>query len=147
MGIATGATFLVDGNGTTVDFGSNPNLWLHEVTLQPPGTSGGGKINTTGMRNTAVRTARPKKLADVTPSKGTGKYNPKFLEDYYAMRRTNQQITITHPDGSKTIGWGWLEEVIPSENSDGEQPMVDFVIEWSNENSSGVETRPYVSGV
>jgi hypothetical protein len=134
--------FLKDGVGTTVSFAAAVNIRLSEVTFQPPGMTGDGPINTTGLRNTAVRTQAPKVLSTISQSRGTAKYDPELLEDAYALRGVNNLITVTHPGGKTTTAWGWLEEITPQENSEGEQPMVDFVIEWSNENASGVETKP-----
>jgi hypothetical protein len=133
---------LVDGLGTTIDFAEAASVKFSEVTLQPPGLTGGGAINTTGLRNVRVRTQQPKKLVSVSSSKGTVKYDPLALEDAYALQGVNQEITVTHPDGSTTVAWGWLEDFVPSENEEGNEPTADIVIEWSNENASGVETKP-----
>jgi hypothetical protein len=135
-------TMLIDGAGTTIDFAASATVKMSELSLQPPGLTGGGAINTTGLRNVRVRTQQPKKLVSVSSSKGTAKYDPLFLEDIYALQGVNNEITITHADGATTVGWGWLEDATPNENSEGEEPILDFLIEWSNENASGVETRP-----
>lgn len=140
MGVT--GTMLIDGLGTTIHFAAAASVKFSEVTLQPPGLTGGGAINTTGLRNVRVRTQQPKKLVSVSSSKGTAKYDPLALEDAYALQGVNNLITITHPDGTTTVGWGWLEDITPGENEEGSEPMIDFLIEWSNENASGVETKP-----
>lgn len=141
MSTPTG-TFLKDGHSTVVSFTTPANVKFSELTVQPPGYTLGGGIPTTGMRNTRVRTQAPKKLVSVGASKITAKYNPVALEDCYALLGVNQLITITHPDNSTTAAWGWLEEFVPGENEEGNLPIADLLIEWSNENASGVETKP-----
>lgn len=140
--MAVTGTMLIDGAGTKVDFDASANVKFSELSLQPPGFTGGGAINTTGLRNVRVRTQQPKKLVSVSSSKGTVKYDPLFLEDAYALQGVNGEITITHADGATTVGWGWLEDFTPNENEEGNEPIADILIEWSNENASGVETKP-----
>lgn len=140
--MAVTGTMLKDGVGTIVSFAASANVKFSELSLQPPGFVGGGPINNTGLRNVRVRTQNPKKLVSVSASKGTAKYDPLALEDIYALQGVNNAITITHPDGATTVAWGWLEEFVPGENAEGELPVADLLIEWSNENDSGVETKP-----
>src|SRR6187399_1130391 len=99
-------TMLVDGLGTIVEFAASPTVKFSELTLQPPGYTGTGAINTTGLRNLRVRTGAPKKLVSVSSSKGTAKYDPLLLEDIYALQGVNNLITFTHPDGAQTKAWG-----------------------------------------
>lgn len=140
--MAVTGTMLIDGLGTTITFAASATVKFSELTLQPPGFTGTGPINNTGLRNTRVRTQRAKKLVSVSSSKGTAKYDPLVLEDIYALQGVNNAITIKHPDNSTTVAWGWLEEFTPGENQEGELPTADILIEWSNENASGVETKP-----
>ncbi len=136
--------FLKDGTGTTISFSVSQIgvVRFSELALQPPGFQAGGGINTTGTRNVRVRTQQSKKLLTVASSKGTVKYSPLALTDAYTLIGKNGLITVTHPDGATTAAWGWLDEFVPNENSDGELPVADIVIEWSNENDTGVETPP-----
>lgn len=130
---------LTDGFPTTIAFTSSElssglvmSTVMEEQDLTPPGVSGGGPNDTTSMRNTAWRTRHPKKLKTLTASSITVKYDPAFYDDVIAMINDNQQITVTFPDDSTIVFWGWVDSFTPNACVEGEQPTATMVIEPSN---------------
>lgn len=133
---------LDDGHSTTIAFSadSSVNFWEKEVT--PPGWSGGGANDTTTMRNSTLRTMSPKQLKTLSEASFTAAYDPVVYDEIKAMINVNQQITITFPDSSTLLFWGWIDEFTPNANVEGEQPTAEITIIPSNQNASGAETAP-----
>lgn len=137
-------TRLDDGHSTTILFAAGPSggveFWEKEVA--PPGMDGGGPNDTTTMLNTLYRTQSPKKLITMTDATLTVAYDPLVLDDIKSIINENTLITITFPDGSTWVFWGWLNSFIPDALVEGEQPTASVVIHPSNQNASLVETAP-----
>jgi hypothetical protein len=131
-----------DGHSTTVTFASQDTVLLWEKEVTPPGIEGGGANDTTTMLNTAWRTKAPKKLVSLTDAAMTVAYDPAFLDDVLDMINENQTITITFPDGSTWVFWGWLDTFVPNACVEGEQPTAQCTIIPSNQSSSGSEIAP-----
>lgn len=135
---------LTDGFSTifTLQQPASNAIKLVERTVKPVGMTGGGPINRTGMRNTAVRTKSPKTLYEVPDITTTCEYDPAVIDQLQDVLQVNQKITITYPDGSTVEFWGWLESFDPSEHQEGTQPTATVTFIVSNLNASGVETPP-----
>lgn len=135
-------TRIDDGHSTKISLVDGTTLWEKEVT--PPGLTGAGAINTTTMRNAVFRTKAPKKLKELTDSAVTVAYDASAYSSILTNMLTNQEITITFPDGGTYVFWGWIESFEPDQLQEGEQPTASMVIIASNEDDSTppVETAP-----
>ena len=135
---------LDDGFSTIITLGTTGAVKLYEKTVTPPGIDGGGPNDTTTMRNTALRTKKPKKLKTMTTMSFTAAYDPAVYSEIFDEINVNQLITITFPDGSTLAVWGWLNAFTPNEITEGEQPTAEASFELSNENSADppVEVAP-----
>lgn len=131
-----------DGFSTTISFSQDTNVLFYEKEVTPPGFEGGGAIATTNMRNTAWRTKAPKSLKDLTDISLTVQYEAGAYDEILAMLLVNQAITITFPDGSTVLFYGWIDTFVPSPMVEGEEPTAEVTIIPSNRNTSGVETGP-----
>lgn len=133
---------LDDGFATLITFANAPSIRVYEKEVTPPGASGGGENDTTTMRNTAWRTRAPKKLKTLTPMSLSVAYDPQVYEDIENQVNVNQAITISFPDGSSLVIWGWIDEFTPGAIVEGEQPTADMTIIPSNQDASGDEIAP-----
>lgn len=131
-----------DGFKTLISFALSSSVKFWEKSITPPGMSGGGPNDTTTMRNTLYRTKAPKKLITLDPATVVVAYDPAVYPQIVSMLNQNQAITITFPDDSTLVFWGWIDSFAPSEASEGEQPTATVTIQPSNQNASGVETAP-----
>jgi len=131
-----------DGFATLITFSEDSDVSFWEKEVTPPGMSGGGENDTTTMRNTLWRTRAPKSLITLTESTLVAAYDPAVYDSILSMINVNQQITITFPDDSTLVFWGWLDEFTPGNVVEGEQPTATVKIIPSNQNGSGVETAP-----
>jgi len=138
---------LDDGFKTTITFssvgsGSGAVLELYEKEVTPPGVSGGGPIDTTTMHNTTWRSNMPKQLKTLSAGSFVAAYDPAVYNDIVAMVNVNQEITVTFPDASTLVFWGWLDNFTPSALVEGEQPTADVTIQPSNIDGNGNEIAP-----
>lgn len=128
-----------DGMATLITLANAPDIEIWEKSVTPPGLSGGGAIDTTTMRNTSLRTNAPKKLKTVTPLSLSAAYDPAVYTTLKAQINVNQAITVTFPDGSTVVFWGWVDDAQPGANEEGTQPTIDITIQPSNMDASGAE--------
>jgi len=131
-----------DGFSTQISFasaGSGAMLLMHETEVTPPGVSGGGAIDITTMDNTTWRTFSPKSLKTLSPASFVARYDPAVYDDIVAMINVNQQITVTFPDDSTLVFYGWLDEFTPQGLTEGEMGLADCTIQPSMLNGSGDE--------
>jgi hypothetical protein len=131
-----------DGFSTIYSFSLDSSVLFEEKEVTPPGVSGGGENDVSTMRNITWRTKAPKGLISLSESSTTVVYDPAVLDEIVAMENVNQEITITFPDSSTWVFWGWIDEFTPGANVEGEQPTADITIIPSNMNDSDVETAP-----
>ncbi len=131
-----------DGFGTSIEFSAEDSAGLKvwEKEVQPPGVSGGGANDTTTLRNTAWRTMAPKNLKTLTDASITVAYDPACYDQIVLMVNVNQQITITFPDSSTLVFWGFIDTFTPNRIIEGEQPTAECVIIPTNQNAAGTET-------
>jgi hypothetical protein len=135
-------SYLQDGFSTTISFSDNPTILLDEVEITPPGIEGGGEISQTSMNNTAWRTSAPKSLKTLANSEISAGYGADTYGEIVAMLQTNQLITVTFPDGSTIVFWGWLDTFVPDALVEGERPTASLTIIPSNLDASNAETAP-----
>ncbi len=140
-------TIMTDGYKTTIAFGTTGALTtMDEREVTPPAIAGGGAIDTTSMANTAWRTRFPKQLKTLTEASVTIVYDPAVYTSFTGAINVNQEITITFPDTSTLVFWGWIDEFSPGANAEGEQPTADLTIICSNMNGSNAEIAPAYTG-
>lgn len=131
-----------DGFATTISFPSHASIKFYEKTVTPPGVSGEGAIDTTTMLNTTYRTRKPKSLKTLTDSSVTVAYDPAVYPEILAIINDNQLITITYPDTSTLVFYGWVDSFVPGAQTEGEQPTAEVSIISSNQTDGGVEYAP-----
>jgi hypothetical protein len=136
---------LDDGFSTLISFSGAPSIKLYEKEVTPPGVQGGGATETTTMRNETWRTQAPKKLKTLSEGGASCAYDPAVYTDIVAQINVNQEITITFPDGSTLVFWGWLDGFVPAALKEGEQPTADVTIIPSNQDDTGDEVEPLLS--
>ncbi len=136
-----------DGYQTTIGFSALAsgvifNTVAKEKGVTPPAIEGGGKIDLTTMRNSAVRTFYPKQLYTLGDATVTVAWDPTLYEEMASVIGVNQTITITFPDATTLSYWGTLDGFAPNEQEEGVQPTAVLTILASNLNDSDVETEP-----
>lgn len=134
--------YLKDGHPTTIGFADYPSVLFKEKTVTPFGVDGGEKNDNTTMRNSVWQTFYPQKLKTGTDITATVNYDPAVLDDIVDMVNINQEVTVTHEDGSTWTVWAYLQKFMPGENKKGEQPMATITLVLTNLNDSDVETGP-----
>ena len=137
-------SFLDDGFPTSVTFSASTSaaLYFAEVSVTPPGISAGGENDTTTMKNTAWRTKAPKQLKTLTAMTDECKWDPAVYDEILSMIGVNQQITVTFPDDSTYVFWGWVDTFAPQAITEGTMGKATVTIIPSNQNGSQVETAP-----
>ena len=136
-----------DGFSTTFKLGASDSstvTHLYEKEVTPPGYDGGGMIDITTMHNTKYRTRSPKSLLTVTEITVTAAYSATSYTALLSDLLVNQQITVTFPDASTVVFYGWLDSFKPGANKEGEMPTAEVTIIPSNQNA-GVETAPAIT--
>lgn len=137
-------TRLRDGFPTTIDLtGAGTTFW--EKTVQPPGLEGGEPIDTTTMRNTAVRTKWHRSLYDITPMEMSVAYDPTVYDTIKSAINNNREIVTTLPDGCTITWWGYLKTFTPEALEEGKEPMARITLVPTNVNDSNEETVPVVA--
>lgn len=133
---------LYDGFSTTVVIGGV--TLIEEMSVTPPGYSGGGPVSTTTQNNNAVwRTAKPKALLSFKELVLTVQYDPALYIEVGLMMNINQAIQVNFPDGSYLVFYGWIDDFSPNELVEGELPTANLAIIASNLNGT-VEQGPVI---
>lgn len=131
-----------DGHPTLITFALDADVQLWEKEVTPPSMDGGGANDTTTMHNTTYRTMAPKSLITLGESSFVAAYDPACYDEIIAMMNENQAITITFPDGSTLVFYGWIDGFAPNRMVEGEQPSAEVRIICSNQDSNGDEIAP-----
>lgn len=135
-----------DGHATLITLENDPIIKLFEKEVTPPSLQAGGPIDTTTMRNIAMRTQSPKKLKTLGQVTATCAYASITMEAIYVQLGVNQRMTITYPDGARYRFWGWLDSFTPGAHTEGEQPTAEVVFQPSNHNNNDEEAAPEYHG-
>ncbi len=133
---------LDDGFATLITFSNLPSVKLYEKEVTPPGMTAGGVIDTTTMRNTVWRTMAPRNLRSLTPVTATVAYATEAIPLVMGQVGINQAITITFPDASSIVFWGWIESFTPGQMTEGTQPTAAINIQPGNIDDTGAEVAP-----
>jgi hypothetical protein len=134
---------LDDGFSTIITLANIPTVKLFEKGVTPPGITAGGPIDTTTMRNITWRTMSPKVLKSLTPVSATVAFATNAIPVVQGQIGHNQLITITFPDLSTLVFWGWLEEFSIGALSEGEQPTATIKIQPGNIDNDKNEVAPH----
>ena len=144
-----------DGYQTTISFSSaqigsgvTMSNILKERELTPPGISGGGGKEVTTMRNTTWRTFQSKSLKTLMPFTILITYDTELYDQMMNMINDNQELTITFPDSSELVFWGFVDEFVPSGQIEGGQPTATVTIIPTNldADDSDAECGPNYTG-
>ena len=133
---------LDDGFSTIITLANIPNVKLYEKEVTPPGITAGGPIDTTTMRNITWRTMAPRALKSLTPVSATVAFATEAIPQVQAQIGINQLITVTFPDQSTLVFWGWLEEFTIGALVEGEQPTATISVNPGNIDEDGAEVAP-----
>ena len=131
-----------DGHPTLITFTDDADVQLWEKEVSPPGIEGGGANDTSTMHNSVWRTMSPKSLMSLSECSFVAAYDPACYDEIIAMLNDNQAITITFPDGSTLVFYGWIDGFTPNRMVEGEQPTAEVRIIPSNQDASGDEIAP-----
>lgn len=133
---------LRDGFKTIITLASLFGVKLEETQVTPPGIDGGGENDTTTMRNNTWRTRQPKQLQTLTNMSTTVSYDPAAYPDIIAQRGVVQAITLTFPDKSTLVFYGWVDTFTPAAAQEGAMPTAEMTIIPSNATATGSEIGP-----
>jgi len=145
---------IIDGFSTRLSYGTC-TLAVCTKTVTPPEIDGGGSIDLTHMGASRWRQKAPKFLQSLNSMMITGAYDPLVYGQTFAFPgRLNsiQLFSLTFPDGSGIVFWGFIEKLTFQEIKEGEQPLVNVTITptlWDGtfHNSCPVEVVPIYSVV
>jgi hypothetical protein len=134
----------MDGKGASISYGG---ATLQEVSISPPAVVGGGSLDVTTHRNGSYRTKAPKKLKDLGEVSFTAIYDPaEYNTTGIGKVNVNQSITVTFPDTSTLVFYGYIDSFTPGELTPGELPTVEVTIVVTNQDGAGTtggsETAP-----
>jgi hypothetical protein len=130
-----------------VTFGDDPDLSVWEKSVTPAGVDNGDHIDTTTSHNTSRRTKWPRQLVENTDISMRVAYAGEVRTEIEALCGTNDEITITYPDGTTDAFWGYLRSFAPQEATDGGQPEADIVIVITNTDAAFGEQAPVLAAV
>jgi hypothetical protein len=133
---------LKDGHKTLITLAGLFGVTLYETQVTPPGIDGGGENDTTTMRNDTWRTRQPKQLATLTNMSTTVSYDPASYPLILAQRGVVQAVTLTFPDKSTLVFYGWLDSFTPAAAQEGSMPTAEMTIIPSNATAAGSEVGP-----
>lgn len=131
-----------NGYKTVVSLGTTGAIKFETKGVKPYGLDGGEAVDTTTMENSVFRTMSPSALKTLTEMTTRGAYAVELFDELNDAINVNQEITITFPDTSTLVFWGFLRVFEPDELVEGTQPEATITITPSNQNGSGVEVAP-----
>lgn len=133
---------LDDGFSTIITLANIPSVKIFEKEVTPPGISAGGPIDTTTMRNVTWRTMSPRALKTLTPANVTAAFATEAIPQIMEQLKVNQLITVTFPDLSTLVFWGWMEEFALNAFVEGEQPTATVTFQPGNIDDDDQEVAP-----
>jgi hypothetical protein len=137
-----------NGYRTLVTFASRPTAEFWEISVTPPGISGGDEIDTTTMHNDTYRTKSPRTLKELTPFTMTAQWDPILYTAMLALINVETTVTVRFPDTSTLAFYGFLKSFTPGEFVEGEPPTVDLEVVPTNQDpTSGDEEAPVLTNV
>jgi hypothetical protein len=141
---------LEDGFSTKLAIAGYLTLKIQEKTVTPPGMEGGDPIPVTTMHNTTWRTFRARDLITLTPITVVAAYDPDVYSDDQVQSVINLEtnMTLEFPDGSDLDFFGFVQNWMPSENSEGVQPEGTMtIVPTCYDPTNDVEAGPVLTEV
>lgn len=139
---------LDDGFRTLINFAADSDVSLWEKTVKPPGMDGGDEIDTTTMHNVTWRTMSSRQLKTLTECSGSAAYDPAVYTQLVALINVETTVTVHFPDLSTLAFYGFLKSVEFSENTEGEQPELNYsIIPTNYDPVNRVEASPVMTSV
>lgn len=102
---------LKNGYQSLITFAVNPTLSLWEMGVKPFGMDGGPMINTATMHNVVVEQKAAGSLIEITDGTMKVAFDPKVIDQLYALLNVETTITQKWPDGSKLVTYGALIKI------------------------------------
>lgn len=120
--------YLKNGFRAKITFKLDPNITLWEKAVTPPGFDGGAPVEIGNMYNVKYQPQVPRGLATMTPARMTVAYDPIAFNEIAAAINREDTITVTFPNNDTVAFYGYLQQFIPNEMSDGTQPTASCTI-------------------
>lgn len=140
-----GGKILENGHPIRICFSLDPDISFKEITLTPPSALGGDPIDITTQWNSTKRTKAPRTLHDTGNASGTCAFDAAIITLIYAIINIPQTITYQYADGTKEAHYGWLQDFVRNEMSEGAMPTANYSIVHSNWDSvNDAESGPTV---
>lgn len=140
---------LPNGFSTKVAFARRAGLNIWEISVKPPGRTGGDPIKTDTMFNTLYNTQEPRALTMITNGKMKFAYDPGAESEIQTyLINQNGAVTVRRPDGSTLDFYGYMNNVEFSDHVEGEMPTGECDIVVTNwDPVARVEQGPVVTSV
>ena len=130
---------LTNGFKTIITLDADPNIQLYEKRVTPPSIDMGGKIDTTTMRNSSLRTGAPKSLVGLGDLQAVCAFNPAVYQEFYDIAGVIDNTTVTFPDGAELQFWSFADKLTFNEMVEDEQPTATAVFCLPNTDPNGDE--------
>lgn len=141
-----GGIQLQDGYQTLITLALDDTIEFWEKSGPPPGMEGGDPIEETTMHNIAWRTFRPRALKTLEPFTVTAAYDPVVYDASNSVETAinrEDTITVTFPDSSTLAFYGYLQNFIPQDHTEGEQPEAQLTFVPTNyDPTNDIEAGP-----
>lgn len=146
---------LRDGYSTKIAFeqtGSipalDPELYMWEKTVKPPGLDAGDAIDITTMHNIDWRTFSPRALITMTDCNFVAAYDPEIYNAILNIINIPGNITVHFPDGSRLSFFGFLRTFEVADHAEGSFPEANCSITCTNfDPTNSVEAAPLMTQV
>lgn len=137
---------LHNGFSSFISFSADPDVGLFERAVQPPGIDGGDPIDVTTMFNDRVRPKAARHLVEGTSARMRVGYDPDDLVAIEDLINAEGSVTLTFPNGTQMVFWGWLKSFTPQEYEDGVFPEAECEIVFGNwDPNNCIETNFIIS--
>ena len=133
-----GGKKLQDGFSTLITLALDATIEFWEKSGPPPGIEGGDPIDQTTMHNEVWKTWQPRALKTLEPFTVTVAYDPICYggdaadESVLEAINRNDTITVTFPDGTTLAFFGYLQNFLPQDHVEGEQPEAQVTLVPTN---------------
>jgi hypothetical protein len=120
--------YLKNGFRSKITIRQDPAIILWEKAVTPPGVDGGAPVEVGNMFSVKWNPQVPRGLATMTPARMTCAYDPKVFNNIVAAVNREDIITLTFPNNDTLAFFGYLQQFIPNEISDGNQPTASVTL-------------------
>lgn len=125
--------FFRNGYRTLIAFSRAPAIGFWEKDVTPPAVNGGNPIDITSMHNDTVLTKAAPSLYDVGASKVNAAWDPRLYSSILDLiNRDDGTVTWIFPDGTTYAAWGYLQDFVPKNMRNGEEPEAELTVVVTN---------------